>query len=89
MIYKGCQKKMIKIKNPESRFFEEAYFILKEECDGDETDIKDMVEEANRIIGNSIRKKQKKRPKIRGVIIAASCAAFCSFILSIVLLIIK
>ena len=30
MVYKGCQRKMIVIKNTGSEFFDAAYFILKE-----------------------------------------------------------
>ena len=31
MIYKGTQKKMIMLKNTGSKYFEEAYFIIREE----------------------------------------------------------
>lgn len=53
-MYKGCQKKMIMLKNTGSELFEEAYFILKDKNDKyaklSETD---MVREANKIISNN------------------------------------
>lgn len=55
MVYKGCQRRMIMIKNPGSDYFEEAYFILKE------NDKKiplasesDMIKEANRIVADNM-----------------------------------
>lgn len=89
MIYKGSPKKMIKIKNPGSKYFEEAYFILKEDFCENEPEIKDMVEEANRIITESLRTKKKRRPKLKHAVIALSGATVCSIILSVVLFIIK
>ena len=89
MIYKGCQKKMIIIKNPGSRFFEEAYFILKEDQGEDERDMKDMVEEANRIISKNIQNKEKKRPRLRPLIISLSAVSACSLLFSVILLIIR
>lgn len=56
MIYKGTQKKMIMLKNTGSEYFEEAYFIIKDEgtrtskgtcCEND------MIKEANRIISET------------------------------------
>ena len=55
VIYKGCQKRMIMLKNTGSEIFDEAYFILKEErilrSDVNEND---MVREAGRIINENL-----------------------------------
>ena len=50
MIYKGCQKRMIMLKNTGSELFEEAYFILKESKNGSLANENDMIKEANRIV---------------------------------------
>jgi hypothetical protein len=57
---KGAQKRMIVMKTSESEVFEEAYFVLRRECDrrGD-----DIVEEANRIIEKCDMKKIGNRRK--------------------------
>lgn len=54
ILYKGCQKKMIMLKNTGSELFEEAYFILKDRDDkAAKLSETDMIREANRIISNN------------------------------------
>ncbi len=70
---KGCQRRTIHIKDTGSRYYEEAYFILRPGAGEPacEEDIKDdMIEEALRIAGESlssvmpeIEKNKKKRKK--------------------------
>ncbi len=50
---KGCQKRVIWVRNPESKGFDEAYFILSDTpgCDGCKEN--DMLKEANKIISAS------------------------------------
>jgi len=55
VIYKGCQKRMIMLKNTGSEIFDEAYFILKEErVLKADTSENDMVREAGRIINENL-----------------------------------
>ena len=56
---RGCQKKIIYLKNTESEVFDEAYFVVSDknpsvmkECD--------MVEEANRILSECISITEEK-----------------------------
>ena len=56
---RGCQKKIIYLKNTDSDVFDEAYFILSDnvpkasgECD--------MIKEANRILGECVSYKEKR-----------------------------
>ena len=51
---RGCQKKIIYLKNTDSKVFDEAYFIVKDNTKCDVMDECDMVEEANRILDNVI-----------------------------------
>ena len=54
---KGNQKKVIHIKNTESRIFDEAYFILKEGIILSVPE-NDMINEANRIIEENLKGEQ-------------------------------
>ena len=50
---RGCQKKIIYLKNTDSEVFDEAYFVLRDERLGKMEEC-DMVKEANRILGECI-----------------------------------
>ena len=50
---RGCQKKIIYLKNSGSNLFEEAYFVIKNDSQYEEMSECDMIEEANRIINES------------------------------------
>ena len=52
---KGCQKKIIMLKNTGSEIFEEAYFILSESADKSNLSQSDMIAEANRIVDMGYR----------------------------------
>ncbi len=51
---RGCQKKIIYLKNIESRIFDEAYFIVKDNSLYENKPECDMVKEANRILDESL-----------------------------------
>jgi hypothetical protein len=57
---RGCQKKVVFVKNTGSDFFEEAYFVLKEEEKLGEISHATMVEEAKRIIDESLGKRKRR-----------------------------
>jgi hypothetical protein len=50
-LFKGCQKKMILLRDTKSKIFDEVYFVLKSDADI-ESDVSesDMIKEAGRII---------------------------------------
>ena len=56
---RGCQKKIIYLKNTQSNIFEEAYFVIKEEVIEERSE-NDMVEEANRILNENFDFEVKK-----------------------------
>ena len=63
---KGCQKKTIHIKDMQSRFYEEAYFVLKSGVGDTGAAYDDMIEEAVRIATESlVSLKNKKKTKVR------------------------
>jgi len=52
-LIKGCQKKMVVLKNIGSEVFEEAYFILRDPSSNPQSkklNRRDMITEANRIV---------------------------------------
>ncbi len=59
---KGCQRRIVVLKDTGSDLFEEAYFILKEDLPESAAKISpDMVEEANRILsGETVVPKKRK-----------------------------
>lgn len=70
---KGCQRKTIHIKETGSRYFEEAYFILKAGIDESEDKCGEMIDEAMRIVGESLAvvsgKKKHRRRGYRSLVI--------------------
>ena len=84
---KGCQKKIIFLKNTGSDIFEEAYFVIKHEYDGMNTD--DIVCEATKI-ANKMSHEGDKRDRMRfnyyalflsvGMLIGVSIAIGCFFL---------
>ena len=50
---KGTQKQMIVLRTGESRYFDEAYFVLRREIKADRGSKNDILREANRILEES------------------------------------
>ena len=47
---KGARKQMIVVRTGSSRYFDEAYFVLREERERTKTEKRDMLSEANRLL---------------------------------------
>ncbi len=61
---KGCQKKIIIIKDTGNKYFEEAHFIVKNECLGSEINEYNIIKDATAIVNDyksSIKLKRTKR----------------------------
>lgn len=58
---KGCQKKTIHIKDTGSKYYEEAYFVLRPGFPDSSSADADMIGEAMRIAGESISPGAKRR----------------------------
>ena len=56
---RGCQKKVIFLKNVGSPIFEEAYFVLRCDNSSEMKSTEDMICEANRIIEENIGIKRR------------------------------
>lgn len=85
---KGCEKRMVLVKNTGSELFEEAYFILNNKKASRVTRY-DMIKEANRIAGEySNTPYEERRPRALPVFlsgmaigIAMSWLVTCIFII--------
>lgn len=85
---KGCQKKIILLKNTGSDFFEEAYFILKDGALPSSATENDMIREASRIISESQLSSYCAKTRSRGIrqriayclLGAGGCGAFIGFL---------
>ena len=71
---KGAQKRMYVVKLGQESPFEEAYFVLKRECDA--VPGKDMVSEATRIIGQSTEREtgaDRDKKRVLPMVISFTC----------------
>lgn len=62
---RGCQKKIIYLKNTDSGVFDEAYFLVSDSALGKDMDERDMIAEANRILDECIFNEERKSTKIK------------------------
>lgn len=82
---KGCQKKMIHIKDTKSRYYEEAYFVLRPGVGDPKVLETSMIDEAMKIaresIPSAVTKKRRRRavisllPFLVGVFVGAAVSA--------------
>lgn len=83
---KGCERRMIKIENPDSELFESAYFIIRQNVPVPKKAKRgDMMKEAVRIVGDGRGQAHGSGTKNRGIrrYLCAECAV--SFVLGIIL----
>ncbi len=86
---KGAQKRMIVIKTADSKIFEEAYFVVKLNYEGEELD---MLAEADRIAAGVIETKKSsrsKKPDKKSLIYGACCGLLGIFVGVIAVVLIK
>ena len=80
---RGYQKRVVFLRSPDSRIFDEAYFVISEKS-GQAVSTADMISEANRIIGeNTARVAAPLPPKKAARGGAAFLAALAGFALGL------
>ncbi len=82
---RGTQKRMIVLKTAESRYFEEAYFLIRREAEAHEEAPDDMLVEANRILRGCLAEQVEKpvrrcRERIRAFLSGLACGAAIGFL---------
>lgn len=63
----GFEKRVFFLKSTDSKIFDEAFFLVKEEKEAVKIEQKDMITEANRIIEESLGGRQSRRKFLRGI----------------------
>ena len=79
---RGCQKRIIYLRSTDSQIFDEAYFVIKHECDCEGHSEADMVSEAKRILDGAINRekghgKRKKHAMYFSLGALAATGLFC------------
>lgn len=75
---RGCQKKIIYLKNTDSEVFDEAYFVVKDDTSSYGLDECDMIKEVNRILDECIPCEEKVSIKYKLIgIIKKTVIPFC------------
>lgn len=65
---KGAQKRMIVVRTTDSKLFEEAYFVMRQDAGLGGGDRPDLLAEANRILeGSRLHSERRHRPR-RGIL---------------------
>lgn len=65
-LLKGASRRVVVVKSRDSKLFEEAHFILREEHEADS--LPDLLEEANRIVEQSRFPRSKRKSKRSGIL---------------------
>ena len=87
---KGARKQMIVVRTGNSRYFDEAYFVLRDDAQKDKRKSKDILSEANRILAemapeaSSSKKNKNRHWFFFGV--GSFCGALLSVIVTLLLL---
>ncbi len=73
---RGCQRRVIHLKDPKSQLFDEVYFVIREQQE-DPTPVaeKDMLREARRIIAENLPQSELEK-KARRKVLALFGASF-------------
>ena len=77
---RGCEKRMVRLKNPEGGMFEEVLFVLRDEAEPDGRCKTDIVAEATRLLREAVPRPETRRrvggiaplPFLLGAITAAA-----------------
>ena len=86
---KGARKQMIVVRTGNSRFFDEAYFVLREDAQKERRKSTDILNEANRILSeiapehSPTPKKQNQKWFFFGI--GGLCGAILSIIITLLL----
>lgn len=86
---KGARKQMIVVRTGNSRYFDEAYFVLREDAQKEKQKSKDILGEANRILAeiapdiSSVPKKTNRQWLF--FVVGGFCGAVLSVIVTLLL----
>ncbi|MBQ9804923.1 MAG: hypothetical protein IJW49_00215 [Clostridia bacterium] len=78
---KGARRQMIVIRTGDSRYFDEAYFVLRSDVSGHQANDSDILREANRILSESASDGRTRERRLwRWIFFGAGilCGALCA-----------
>ena len=82
---KGARKELIVVRTSESRYFDEAYFILKEDAQKDRHKKSDILSEANRILAQIAPEVSVPRKRNNRQWLFFGMGGICGAVLSVIL----
>jgi hypothetical protein len=82
---KGARKQMIVVRTGNSRYFNEAYFVLRENMQKDARKSKDILGEANRILTELAPDTQREQKKARSSWLYFGIGGICGAVLALIL----
>jgi hypothetical protein len=82
---KGARKQMIVVRTGNSRYFDEAYFVLRENMQKDARKSKDILGEANRILTELAPDTQREQKKARSSWLCFGIGGICGAVLALIL----
>ena len=82
---KGAQKQMIVVRTGNSRYFDEAYFVLRRELQNERCDRSDILLEADRILRESAPQDGRGKHKKRRTLLCFLGGVFCGALLCVLL----
>lgn len=81
---KGARKQMIVVRTANSRYFDEAYFVLKEEAQKETRKSSDILGEANRLLSELTPQLPPPRQKQTRQWIFFGVGGICGIVLSVI-----
>lgn len=80
---KGARKQMIVVRTSRSRYFDEAYFVLREDAQKDKRKSKDILGEANRILAEMAPERSSNAQKPNRQWLFFGIGGICGAVLSV------
>ena len=82
---KGARKQMIVVRTSRSRYFDEAYFVLREDAQKDKRKSKDILGEANRILAEMAPERSSHAQKPNRQWLFFGIGGICGAVLSVLI----
>lgn len=81
---KGARKQMIVVRTADSRYFDEAYFVLREDAEREKRKSVDILGEANRILAEISPEPSIKKKHCGGKLLFFLAGSLCGAVLSVI-----
>lgn len=81
---KGARKQMIVVRTGNSRYFDEAYFVLREDAQKEKRKSRDILSEANRILAEMTHESSSVSQKNNQQWLFFGIGGICGAILSVI-----